>query len=143
MMPEMMPEHPPHILIVEDDPDVRNLLSEVLSEDGYDVASAQDGAEAIAQLRRRRPDAILLDLMMAGLDGWDFLTLYRQLPGPHAPVIVVTAAARGGIERAHDEGADAVVTKPFSVDRLLDLVAMQVRRQEEREAERERGRYAA
>ena len=140
---ESAPERPPHILIVEDDPDVRALLNEVLLEDGYDVSTAADGAEAIAQLRRRRPDAILLDLMMGGIDGWDFLTLYRQLPGPHPPVIVVTAAARGGIERAHDEGADAVVTKPFSVDRLLDLVAMQVRQREDRAVERERGRRAA
>jgi CheY-like chemotaxis protein len=127
---ESEPERPPHILIVEDDPDVRALLYEVLAEDGYEVSAARDGADAIAQLRKRRPDAILLDLMMAGLDGWDFLSLYRQLPGPHAPVIVVTAAARGGIERAHDHGADAVVTKPFSVDRLLDLVAMQVRKRQ-------------
>lgn len=126
------PEQPPHILIVEDEPAVRALLVEVLSEDGYEVSSAGDGAEAIAMLRKRRPDAIVLDLMMTGLDGWDFLSLYRQLPGPHAPVIVVTAAARGGVERAHDHGADAVVTKPFSVDRLLDLVAYQVRRRVDR-----------
>ena len=126
------PEQPPHILIVEDEPDVRALLGEVLAEDGYEVSTAGDGAEAIAMLRKRRPDAIVLDLMMAGLDGWDFLSLYRQLPGPHAPVIVVTAAARGGVERAHDSGADAVVTKPFSVDRLLNLVALQVRRRAER-----------
>ena len=129
---------PPHILIVEDEPDVRNLLDEVLREDGYEVSAVRDGAEAIAVLRRRRPDAILLDLMMAGLDGWDFLALYRQLPGPHAPVIVVTAAARGGVERAHDSGADAVVTKPFSVDRLLNLVAMQVRQREDHADHRDR-----
>ena len=127
---ESEPKRPPHILIVEDEPDVRTLLADVLVEDGYEVSAARDAADAIALLRRRRPDVIVLDLMMAGLDGWDFLALHRQLPGPHAPVIVVTAAARGGIERAHDAGADAVVTKPFSVDRLLDLVAMQVRKRQ-------------
>ena len=134
-----MRRKPPHILIVEDESDVRALLHEVLLEDGYEVSTARDGAEAIAVLRRHRPDAILLDLMMSGIDGWDFLSLYRQLPGPHAPVIVVTAAARGGVERAQDSGADAVVTKPFSIDRLLDLVAMQVRRREDRRRDPERG----
>ena len=128
---EAAPLQPPHILIVEDEPEVRELLREVLVEDGYEVSAARDGAEAIALLRRQRPDAIVLDLMMSGIDGWDFLTLYRQLPGPKSPVIVVTAAARGGVERAHDRGADAVVTKPFSVDRLLNLVATQVRQRED------------
>ena len=127
------------MLVVEDEAHVSDLLCEVLRDDGYEVTSAHDGAEAVAAIRQQRPDVILLDLMMTGIDGWDFLAMYRQLPGPHAPVIVITAAAQAGRDRAESSGADAVVSKPFSVDRLLDLVAMHVLRQRE-EAEPERGR---
>jgi CheY-like chemotaxis protein len=116
-------EQPPRVLVVEDDPHVRQLMAAVLAEDGYEVLTAEDGAAGIAVMREQRPDAILLDLMMGPIDGWQFLSLYRDLPGPHPPVIVVTAASQGGQQRADSQGADAVVPKPFSVDRLLDLVA--------------------
>lgn len=115
-------ERTPVVLIVEDEPAARRLLVDVVRDEGADVVEAGDGAEAVAAIRRRRPDLILLDLMMPGIDGWRFLELYRQLPGPHAPVVVVTAApppARSTV--MHD--VEDVVPKPFSVDHLLDVVS--------------------
>jgi len=109
------------VLVIDDDEHVLGLLTEVLTGEGYDVVGAMDGAAAVAAIRTQRPDLILLDLMMPVLDGWSFLELYRQLPGPHVPVIVLTAAAQEA--RVEAEGrADSVVPKPFSVDRVLALV---------------------
>ncbi len=111
----------PHILVVDDDPDVRSLLHSLATSEGYEVTTAADGADAIAAIRQRRPDVILLDLMMPVIDGWSFLDLYRQLPGPHAPVIVITAAAREA-RNAVSHSVGEVVPKPFSVDKVLALV---------------------
>jgi CheY-like chemotaxis protein len=106
---------------VDDDSDVRSLLSMVVAAEGYEVTTAADGADAIAAIRRHRPDVILLDLMMPGIDGWSFLDLYRQLPGPHAPVVVVTAAAAAA-RNAVSHAVGEVVPKPFRVDHLLDVL---------------------
>ena len=89
-----------------------------------------DGASAIARIRAARPDAIVLDLMMPGMSGQEFLRLYRQLPGPHAPVIVISAAGYGARQHAAVSGAEAVLAKPFGTDRLLDLVAHCLARRE-------------
>ena len=112
------------VLVVEDDPTLAPLMAEALAGDGYEVEVARDGADAIAAIRRRRPDLILLDLMMPVMSGWDFLSLYREVPGPHAPVLVITAASAStllGVEASPD--VEAVVRKPYSVDRVLSLVA--------------------
>jgi CheY-like chemotaxis protein len=109
------------ILVVEDDPVLRGLVADVAAESGAEIDRAGDGAEAIAAIRRRRPDLILLDLMMPGIDGWRFLEIYRQLPGPHAPVVVLSAAsapARFGVAPDVSE----VIAKPFSIDHLLEVV---------------------
>lgn len=109
------------VLIIDDDEHVLALLAEVLTAEGYEVMGALDGAAAVGAIRHQRPDVILLDLMMPVIDGWSFLELYRQLPGPHAPVIVITAAARAA-RRAVEGAVETVVPKPFSVDRVLSLV---------------------
>ena len=109
------------VLIIDDDEHMLALLGEVLGTEGYEVMGALDGAEAIGALRRSRPDLILLDLMMPVLDGFSFLDLYRQLPGPHVPVIVITAAARAQREEVQEK-ADEVILKPFSVDHVLQIV---------------------
>ena len=120
----MPPLGPPRLLVVDDDPEVRALVTTVLTEDGYTVDTAHDGIAAVAALRAARPDAIVLDLNMPGMTGQDFLALYRQLPGPHVPVIVLSGAGYGVRQTVAAGGvAAAVLPKPFGVDRLLDLVA--------------------
>ena len=109
------------VLVIDDDEHILAMLGEALGTEGYDVQGAMDGAAAIGAIRRRRPDIILLDLMMPVLDGYSFLDLYRQLPGPHAPVIVLTAAAREAREEVAGR-AEEVIPKPFSVDHVLQIV---------------------
>ena len=108
------------VLVVEDDETLRALLAAALRDEGYDVATAADGFEAIRETRERPPDLILLDLLMPALDGLSFLDIYRQAPVPKAPILVVTGAPEYG--RQVMERVEAVVYKPFSMDRVLDLV---------------------
>ncbi len=113
------------VLVVDDDPHVVQLLVAALTDDGYQVDVAKNGAEALAALRRQ-PDLLLLDLMMPGYSGWDFVSSYRKTPGPHAPVIVVTAAPDSTLlGLAATPGVEAVVRKPFSLNHLLAIMRQQ------------------
>lgn len=114
------------VLVVDDDPHVVQLLVAALTDDGYQVDIAKNGAEALATVRVRRPDLILLDLMMPSYSGWDFVSSYRKTPGPHAPVIVVTAAPESTLlGLAATPGVEAVVRKPFSLNHLLAIMRQQ------------------
>jgi CheY-like chemotaxis protein len=116
----------PHILVVEDEPDIVDSLRDALEDDGYEVRAAVDVPQAFASLRRSTPHLILLDLMLPGMSGEEFLNIYRELPGPHVPVIVLTAAGHGAQQRAETLGADVVLAKPYGVQALLDVIAQHV-----------------
>ena len=106
--------------MVEDDEAIRETLVDVLEDGGYTVERAQDGAEAIQQMERRRPDLVLLDLHMPGMDGWDFLAVKagrRQLAD--VPVLVLSASSEHGLGNAQEQGAPIYVRKPFAVDKLM------------------------
>ncbi len=108
------------ILVVEDDPDIRAAVGEILILVGYDVAEARDGVEALNRARERVPDVILLDLMMPNLDGWAFRDAQRADPLLAAvPVVVMTAC---DVRQQHGFGAVAYVQKPFELDDLLRVV---------------------
>jgi CheY-like chemotaxis protein len=109
------------ILVVEDDPDLRTSLADALTDLGYDVRVAGNGAEALAALERgERPDVILLDLMMPVMDGWAFRSAQRVDPRiAGIPVVVVSAEAAGTM--ASLSPAD-FLPKPFDLDRLLAVV---------------------
>jgi CheY-like chemotaxis protein len=110
------------ILIVEDDRDLSRLVAEVLESAGYRTAIAANGYEALKQLQTNTPDLILLDMMMPGMDGWQFREEQRKLPAMASiPVVTVTADgdARG---KAAAIRAAGYVAKPISVDSLLDEV---------------------
>jgi CheY-like chemotaxis protein len=119
------------VLVVEDDPDLRDMTADVLRDEGYEVRLAEDGAAALALLRRCQPDLILLDLMMPRLDGWSFRK--AQLADPtlaSIPVIVLSAA----FSVARDTSvlqASAVLTKPYDLNQMLDLIAQLVGRCDE------------
>lgn len=109
------------ILVVDDDPDIREALSSVLEEEGYRVATATNGREALDWLHRSEPPCILLlDLMMPVMNGWEFIEQLKTEGGRLAstPVCVVSAFA----DRAPAE-AVAVLRKPLEVDALLSIVA--------------------
>lgn len=113
----------PLILILEDDHDIREELVAVLATRGYDVLSTRDGTEAFELVRgdRRRPDAIVLDLMLPGMDGTEFLEQQHEEPLlDGVPVIVMTAWA--GQLRFVTETVRAVLEKPFPLIKVLQLV---------------------
>jgi CheY-like chemotaxis protein len=115
---------PETVLIVDDDRAVLNGLSELLENEGYAVATAMDGVDALIQLRAGlRPCAILLDLMMPRMDGWDFR--HEQLEDPELrdlPVVVITAAGFSETSIKAQFGDIELVAKPPSEDGLLDAI---------------------
>ncbi len=110
------------VLVVEDDPALRDVLSTLLSDEGYAARTAIDGVAALALLQTWRPGLILLDLMMPGMDGWSFRRAQlADLRLANIPVVVVSATYPLELEREKFDVA-AVVAKPYDVDALLTLV---------------------
>ena len=100
------------ILLVEDSEEARNSVSTMLSEDGWEVDEAENGREGLRRVIERRPDAILMDLNMPVMDGFDFLTELRTLPGcSEIPVIVLTARELTRDDRAMLRGASQILNK--------------------------------
>jgi DNA-binding response OmpR family regulator len=119
------------VLVVDDEPMVRETLGQVLTDEGYAVDLAVDGESALARVRAARPDAILLDLMMPGMNGRQFLQALREEPGyEDIPVMIMTAVHGLSVNPA-TLGASTVVEKPFNVDELLNKVALAVYRSRE------------
>jgi CheY-like chemotaxis protein len=116
---------PRSVLIVEDDPDLLRFAEVALGMDGYDVRVATDGEQAMALVRARRPDLVLLDLRLPLADGWQVLSfLQSDAVQPAVPVVVLTATAvPRERERALAAGVVAYLIKPVSADELLDAVA--------------------
>ncbi len=113
----------PTVLVVDDDPDILDALSEILEAEGYGVTRARNGQEALDRLSPARPDLILLDLMMPVMDGWAFARHMRER-GPDVaglPIIVLSADRNVGA-RAREIGAVGHLAKPFELSDLLSLV---------------------
>jgi CheY-like chemotaxis protein len=110
------------ILVIDDDESIRDFTHMALADAGYDVVEAADGAAALDFLGTSRPDVILLDMLMPLMDGWEFARLYHRTPGPHAPIIVVTAARDAGA-RAGQIAAAGCLAKPFRLDALFASIA--------------------
>lgn len=113
------------ILVIDDEPMVRTAVGRVLADEGYAVDFAGDGAAAMLKLRDDMPDAILLDLMMPGMNGRQFLHALRYELRSKVPVVVMTAVHGLG-QRAISLGATDFVEKPFNVEELLNKVALAV-----------------
>ena len=117
------------VLVVDYDAAIRQLIQMALEGSGYEVATAEDGQEALAAVRATPPRVLLLDMRMPVMDGWAFTRAYRETPPPHAPIVVLTAARDAG-EYASDVDADAFLAKPFNLRELLGLVGRLVRAQD-------------
>ena len=108
------------ILVVEDDPMIREVLGGLLADEGYDVELARHGGEALERLRENRPDLIVLDLMMPVMDGWAFCDT-RQKSRTFSDVPVIAISATDISESNRPTGVDAVVEKPIDADKFARL----------------------
>jgi DNA-binding response OmpR family regulator len=118
---------PPYVLVVEDDPNISEVVVRYLELDGIDVCAVADGRDALVAADERWPDLVVLDLMLPGLDG---LEVCRRLRA-HAPVPVIMLTARGDEEDrvlGLELGADDYVVKPFSPRELTSRVRAVMRR---------------
>ncbi len=116
------------LLVVDDEPNIRELLSASLRYAGFEVATASDGQEALAAAERFRPDLLVLDVMMPGLDGFGVVRRLRQ-NGSSTPVLFLTARDAGEDKVAGlTLGGDDYVTKPFSLDEVLARIRAVLRR---------------
>ena len=109
------------VLVVDDDESIREFVNLALTDEGYEVLTAHDGAAALDVIRRHPPRVILLDMRMPVMDGWEFARRYREESTPRAPIIVMTAA-RDAATRAAEISAEAYLGKPFDLDDLLAVV---------------------
>ena len=109
------------ILVVEDQEDNRQILRDLLGAHDYDMMEAENGEEALAAVKKRRPDLILMDIQLPVLDGYETTRRLKSDPATKAiPIIVVTSYALSGDEaKARESGCDAYVTKPYSPRALL------------------------
>jgi two-component system, OmpR family, response regulator MprA len=118
---------PEHILVIEDDPQIADLLRRGLIYEGYSVEVAGDGLEALTAARDRPPNLVLLDLMLPGMDG---LTVCKRLRAANdVPILILTARdAVPDRVKGLDAGADDYVVKPFNFDELLARIRAHLRR---------------
>ena len=113
-----------HILIIDDDIHINEMLEEVLIQEGYQVSHAYSGTEALLFLANEKPDLILLDLMLPGLTGEEVLSQIEKIP-----VIVMSAKVEVKDKVALLlNGAEDYITKPFEIEELLARIVVQLRK---------------
>lgn len=114
----------PYVLIVEDDPTNRMLATRILGAAGITFAEAVDGEQALVLLEQRRPDLILMDLSLPGIDGWEVARRVRSHPELETvPILAVSAhAMTGDREKALAAGCDDYLTKPYRPAHLIAAV---------------------
>jgi CheY-like chemotaxis protein len=112
------------ILVVDDEPAVREHVTGLLELDGHDVVGASDGPSALRSITQASPDCVVLDLMLPGMSGQEVLAEIRRIDGgPYLPVVMATeAASHDQAWRAWSAGVDYFLTKPFDADQLVRIV---------------------
>lgn len=110
------------ILVVDDDPAIVDIITQVLAAEGYVIRGCRNGLEALEALRELRPDLILLDLWMPKMDGWEFRRRQLALDGArHVPVVLLSAGGRLE-EHRRSLAAAAAIPKPFDLTDLITVV---------------------
>lgn len=118
-----MAAHKPRVLIAEDDPDTLVILRINLAAAGIEPMLAGDGHTALERIEAESPDAVLLDVLLPGIDGWQVLERLHA-KGNSVPVIVCSGKDNiVDLQRARDLGAVAYLVKPFDIDRLIDVTS--------------------
>ncbi len=119
----MLPDVKGRVLVVDDEPAIRALVAKIVERAGFPVDAAADGAEAIEKVNQTDYAVIVLDLMMPGVSGYEFVDFLQQRGGKRPSVIVITAAAEASLTRQLDPGVvHSIVRKPFDINVLADLV---------------------
>lgn len=128
---------PKKIIIVEDQPDVADLLEEMLSIDGYQVSKIHSSTGALSEIQAENPDVVLLDIMMPDVSGLEVLRFLQREPGlQQIPVVILSARTSSADIRAGlDAGATVYLTKPVDVDVLREAVARVIREAEGADAD--------
>jgi CheY-like chemotaxis protein len=113
-----------HILIVEDEESLLKLESILLSSKGYRVTGVRDGLAALSEIEKSRPDLILLDIMMPGIDGFEVCRRIKENPDTKEIPIVMLTAKKSAADQARgaEVGADAYITKPFKSLKIIDVI---------------------
>jgi CheY-like chemotaxis protein len=118
-----------NILVVDDEPDLIMVITDILNSAGHDVIESGSGYEALEKLKRVKPDLILLDVMMPAMDGWETLSLIRENDGLQGiPVAMLTAKplTQEAIEKNNFEGLVDYIEKPFSREDLLRKININI-----------------
>ena len=111
----------PSLLVVDDHPDIRDVLNFALGDEGYNVRTAKNGVEGLEMVKDGTFAVILIDVQMPLMDGVEFVRRYRVLPGHKAQLIIMTAGQNAKMY-AELVGADAYLPKPFELDDVLAIV---------------------
>lgn len=120
------------ILVVDDDPNSRDIIRTYLESCGYTVATASDGKEALAKLEEVQPAIILLDVMMPGMDGWEVARIVKGHPN-YRDVRVIMVTARSDFSDKHEglrAGADDYLVKPIKLEELGARVERNIKARE-------------
>ena len=114
----------PRILAVDDEPNIVRLIQVNLERHGYQVETANNGAQALTKIKANRPDLVVSDVMMPEMDGFETIARIRRHPRlKHIPVIAVTAKAMAGDrEKCIQAGASDYISKPVDIDQLMSLL---------------------
>ncbi len=112
------------VLVIDDEPEITEIVQTFLAESGYQVLVENSSQNAVEKARRFKPDVILLDIMMPGVDGYDICQQLKKDPEfADTPIIFLTGKDRGDdMGRSFKSGGDMFIKKPFSCERLLEIV---------------------
>ena len=117
-----IPGEQARILVVDDERDILTFVREALTDEGYEVDTADSGEAALQTVTERRPDLIILDVNLPGVDGWEVLAQLRAAAGEQTPVVVMTGGYQAQ-DQALSSGAQGYLGKPFDLDDLFSAVA--------------------
>lgn len=121
-----MQEQTKTVLVIEDEPDLRELMADILEGSGYRAITAGNGRGGLDAVAEAMPNVILLDMRMPVMNGWEFARLFRARYDHLTPIVVITAAADAQ-SRAEDIEAEGWVGKPFAIPVLLSEIQRQTR----------------
>lgn len=121
------------VLVIDDDPNMTDLLTLLLKASGFEVSSCNNGLDGVQKTRRETPDVVLLDLMMEGMDGLQVCTQIRAFS--NVPILILSALdSPGMVVKALDVGADDFLTKPVSSGLLVSRLNTLTRRVKSKES---------